>query len=221
MALLKDILYKVPVRSVKGKLVTDITNLQIDSRKVTQGSCFIAITGSNVNGNTFIDNAIANGASVIICEQLPVTEDENVQYIVVENSAVASGVIAHNFYGQPSEKLKLVGVTGTNGKTTIATLLYKLFSSLGYACGLISTVQNQIGTQTLAATHTTPDAISLNELLAKMVDTGCTHVFMEVSSHALHQHRISGLHFTGGNHFRATLLMAGKLASLADPDLFH
>ncbi|MEP6594973.1 MAG: UDP-N-acetylmuramoyl-L-alanyl-D-glutamate--2,6-diaminopimelate ligase [Ginsengibacter sp.] len=198
MALLKDILYKVPVRSANGKLVTDITNLQIDSRKVTQGSCFIAITGSNADGNNFIDNAIANGASVIICEQLPVTEDENVQYIIVENSAVASGLMAHNFYSQPSEKLKLVGVTGTNGKTTIATLLYKLFTSLGYTCGLISTVQNQIGTQTLPATHTTPDAISLNDLLAKMVSNGCTHVFMEVSSHALHQHRIAGLYFAGG-----------------------
>jgi UDP-N-acetylmuramoyl-L-alanyl-D-glutamate--2,6-diaminopimelate ligase len=198
MALLKDILYKVNIRSVTGLLVSDVTNIQIDSRKVTPGSCFIAIKGSSTDGNNYIDNAITKGASVIICEQLPAIQNENVQYIVVENSATASGVIAHNFYGQPSEKLKLVGITGTNGKTTIATLLYKLFSSLGYTPGLISTVQNQIGTQTLAATHTTPDAISLNELLAKMLNAGCTHVFMEVSSHALHQHRIAGLHFAGG-----------------------
>jgi len=198
MALLKDILYKVQIRSVIGQPVTDINGIQIDSRKVTPGSVFIAVKGSHTDGNMYIDNAITNGASVIVCEQLPITENKNVQYIVVENSAAASGIMAHNFYGQPSEKLKLVGVTGTNGKTTIATLLYKLFSSLGYTSGLISTVQNQIGTQTLAATHTTPDAINLNELLAKMVSAGCTHVFMEVSSHALHQHRIAGLHFAGG-----------------------
>jgi len=198
MTSLKDILYKVSIKSVKGKPVTDVTNLQIDSRKVVPGSCFIAIKGSTTDGNNYIDKAIANGASVIVCEHLPVIESDDVQYIVVENSAAASGIMAHNFYGQPSEKLKLVGITGTNGKTTIATLLYKLFSSLGYICGLISTVQNQIGTQTLAATHTTPDAISLNELLAKMINNGCTHVFMEVSSHALHQHRVAGLHFAGG-----------------------
>jgi len=198
MALLKDILYKVHIRSVKGQPVTDVINIQIDSRKVTAGSCFIAIKGSNADGNNYIDKAIANGATAIICEQLPATENKNVQYIVVENSAEASGIMAHNFYGQPSEKLTLVGVTGTNGKTTIATLLYKLFSSLGYTCGLISTVQNQIGTQILAATHTTPDAVSLNELLSNMLNAGCTHVFMEVSSHAIHQHRIAGLHFAGG-----------------------
>lgn len=198
MALLKDILYEVPIRSVKGPPVNNITDLQIDSRKVTHGSCFIAIKGSHTDGNNYIENAIASGASVIVCEQLPLVENKNVQYVVVENSAKASGIMAHNFYGQPSEKLKLVGVTGTNGKTTIATLLYKLFSSLGYTCGLISTVQNQIGTQTLSATHTTPDPISLNELLAKMVSNRCTHSFMEVSSHALHQHRVAGLHFAGG-----------------------
>ena len=198
MPLLKDILYKVPIRFVKGQPVTDVTNLQIDSRKVTNGSCFIAVKGSNTDGNNYIDSAISNGATVIVCEQLPITQNENVQYIVAENSAAACGIMAHNFYGQPSEKLKLIGVTGTNGKTTIATLLYKLFSSLGYTCGLISTVQNQIGKQTLAATHTTPDAISLNELLAKMVSNGCTHVFMEVSSHALHQYRVAGLRFSGG-----------------------
>jgi len=198
MALLKDILYKVHIRSVKGQPVTDVINIQIDSRKVTPGSCFIAIKGSNADGNNYIDKEIANGATVIICEQLPANENKNVQYIVVENSAEASGIMAHNFYGQPSEKLTLVGVTGTNGKTTIATLLYKLFSSLGYTCGLISTVQNQIGTQILAATHTTPDAVSLNELLSNMLNAGCTHVFMEVSSHAIHQHRIAGLHFAGG-----------------------
>jgi UDP-N-acetylmuramoyl-L-alanyl-D-glutamate--2,6-diaminopimelate ligase len=198
MALLKEILDTIVIRSVKGTAVTDVTNLQIDSRKVTHGSCFIAIKGSSTNGNNYIKNAIANGASVIVCEQLPADANKDVQYIVVENSAAASGIMAHNFYGRPSEKLKLIGVTGTNGKTTIATLLFKLFSSLGYTCGLISTVQNQIGAQVFPATHTTPDPISLNELLAKMLHNGCTHAFMEVSSHALHQHRVAGLHFAGG-----------------------
>src|SRR5829696_3570402 len=175
MALLKEILYKVPIRSVKGRPVTGITDLQIDSRKITPGSCFIPIKGSNTDGNNYIDNAIANGASVIICEQLPVTENENVQYIVVENSAAACGIMAHNFYGQPSEKLKLVGVTGTNGKTTIATLLYKLFTCLGYTSGLISTVENQIADKVIPSTHTTPDAVSLNALLKQMWDEGCAY----------------------------------------------
>ncbi|MBA2563577.1 MAG: UDP-N-acetylmuramoyl-L-alanyl-D-glutamate--2,6-diaminopimelate ligase [Chitinophagaceae bacterium] len=198
MHILKDILYKVSICLVKGKPVETISDLQIDSRKVIAGSCFIAIKGSITDGHNFIDNAVANGASVIICEQLPVLEKQDVQYIIVENSAKACGLMAHNFFEQPSQKLKLTGVTGTNGKTTIATLLFKLFSSLGYACGLISTVQNQIGDEILLATHTTPDAISLNKLIAKMVNSNCTHVFIEVSSHALHQHRVSGLHFAGG-----------------------
>src|SRR5687767_14682723 len=198
MLILKDILYKVSIRLLKGKQVETISDLQVDSRKVIPGSCFIAIRGSVTDGHNFIDNALRNGASVIVCEQLPVSENEEAQYIVVENSAKACGLMAHNFYDQPSQKLKLTGVTGTNGKTTIATLLFKLFSSLGYTCGLISTVQNQIGDEILPATHTTPDAISLNKLIAKMVDSNCTHVFMEVSSHALHQHRVAGLHFAGG-----------------------
>lgn len=198
MAQLKDILYKVAIRAVKGRHVDEITDIQIDSRKVISGSCFIAISGSNTDGHGYIDIAINKGASVVVCEHLPTIENDAVQYIIVENSAAAAGVMAHNFYGKPSEKLKLTGVTGTNGKTTIATLLYKLFSSLGYTCGLISTVQNKIGNEIFSATHTTPDSISLNALLAKMVDNDCTHVFMEVSSHALHQHRTEGLQFAGG-----------------------
>ncbi|MEO6328636.1 MAG: UDP-N-acetylmuramoyl-L-alanyl-D-glutamate--2,6-diaminopimelate ligase [Ginsengibacter sp.] len=198
MTPLNEILYKVAIRSVKGKRIDEITDLQIDSRKVMQNSCFIAITGSNADGHNYIDTAINNGASVIVCEHLPSVERESVHYIIVENSATAAGLMAHNFYNRPSEKLKLVGVTGTNGKTTIATLLYKLFSSLGYTCGLISTVENKIGKEIFAATHTTPDSTGLNALLAKMVDSGCTYAFMEVSSHAIHQHRIAGLQFAGG-----------------------
>ena len=132
MAQLDDILYKVAIRSVKGKHVEQITDLQIDSRKVTPGSCFIAVAGSHTDGHNYIDSAITNGASVVVCEHLPGVENETVQYIVVENGAEAAGLMAHNFCGRPSEKLKLVGVTGTNGKTTIATLLYKLFSYQAY-----------------------------------------------------------------------------------------
>ena len=198
MVSLQQILYKVKILSVAGTSVTEVRDLQIDSRKVAAGTCFIAIRGSVADGHQFIDTAITNGASAIICESLPVKLNENIQYTVVENSSIAAGVMAHNFYGNTSEKISLTGVTGTNGKTTIATLLFKLFSGLDYKCGLISTVQNQIGDKVLPSTHTTPDAISLNKLIADMANEGCTHIFMEVSSHAIHQHRIAGLHFAGG-----------------------
>jgi UDP-N-acetylmuramoyl-L-alanyl-D-glutamate--2,6-diaminopimelate ligase len=135
---------------------------------------------------------------VIICENIPGQIKEDVQYIIVENTSIAAGYMAHNFYGSPTEKIKLVGVTGTNGKTTIATLLYKLFTALGYKTGLISTVQNNIGEEIVPATHTTPDPVSLNQLLSRMVDSGCKYVFMEVSSHALDQRRVAGLQFAGG-----------------------
>lgn len=195
--MLKDILYKVSLRSVKGNTGIDVTDLQIDSRKVSDGSCFIAVKGSISDGHNYIETAIANGAKTIVCELLPAQLKEEVTYVEVENSALAAGYISHNFYNEPSLKIKLVGVTGTNGKTTIVTLLWKLFTGLGYKCGLISTVQNQIGDEIILATHTTPDAISVNALLNKMVDAGCRYVFMECSSHAIHQHRISGLQFTG------------------------
>ena len=195
---MQDILFRVNIRSVDGATAVDIIDLQIDSRKVSSGSAFIAIKGSSADGHQFIDTAVNNGAKAIICETLPSGKTEGVTYVQVENSAAAAGYMAHNYYGQPSEKVKLVGVTGTNGKTTIATLLYKLFTKLGYKCGLLSTVQNHIGDKIVAATHTTPDAISLNDLLKQMVDEGCSHVFMETSSHAVHQHRITGLYFSGG-----------------------
>ncbi len=198
MALLQQILYKVKIISVAGAPVSDVDNLQIDSRKVSPGNCFIAIKGTVSDGHKFINTAISKGAVAIVCEVLPESIEDNVHYIVVENSSIAAGVMAHNFYGNSSEKISLIGVTGTNGKTTIVTLLFKLFSALGYKCGMISTVQNQIADKILPATHTTPDPISLNKLIAGMVSESCTHVFMEVSSHAIHQHRISGLHFTGG-----------------------
>lgn len=197
MALLQDILYKVPIRSVIGSTAIEAVSLQLDSRKVTEGAVFIAIKGTVVDGHQFIPVAIANKAVAIVCETIPTNIPEGVTFIEVHNSGYAAGLMAHNFFGQPTEKLQLVGVTGTNGKTTIATLLFKLFTRLGYHCGLISTVENKIGDTVIPATHTTPDAINLNSLLRKMADEGCTHVFMETSSHALHQNRVAGLVFKG------------------------
>ncbi|MBC8034752.1 MAG: UDP-N-acetylmuramoyl-L-alanyl-D-glutamate--2,6-diaminopimelate ligase [Chitinophagaceae bacterium] len=198
MAVLQDILYKVHIRSVKGSTDISVKDLQMDSRKVTDGSVFIAVKGVSRDGHRYIDTAISKGAVAIISEEQPENYNQNITYVQVADSSEAAGWMAHHFYGQPSSGLQLVGVTGTNGKTTIATLLYKLFMELGHKCGLLSTVQNQIGHEIVAATHTTPDSIHLNELLRQMADAGCTHVFMEVSSHAVHQHRIAGLHFTGG-----------------------
>ncbi len=198
MLSLQTILYKVKIKSVSGDVETSVNELRIDSRAVKAGDCFIAIKGWSSDGHAYIETAITNGAGAIVCENLPSSLQRDVQYIEVDNSSAAAGIMAHNFYGNPSEKLKLVGVTGTNGKSTIATLLFKLFSNLGYTCGLLSTVQNQIGENVLAATHTTPDPITLNKMLAEMVKAGCTHVFMEVSSHAIHQNRVAGLTFKGG-----------------------
>ncbi|MGI8635518.1 MAG: UDP-N-acetylmuramoyl-L-alanyl-D-glutamate--2,6-diaminopimelate ligase, partial [Segetibacter sp.] len=161
-------------------------------------SVFVAITGTVSNGHDFIDAAIEKGATVIVCEVMPAQIQEGFTYLQVNNAAEAVANMAHHFYGEASTKLKLVGVTGTNGKTTIATLLFKLFTKLGYKCGLISTVQNQIGNTVIQATHTTPDAISLQSLLHEMVEAGCSHVFMEVSSHAIHQQRTRAVEFVGG-----------------------
>jgi UDP-N-acetylmuramoyl-L-alanyl-D-glutamate--2,6-diaminopimelate ligase len=198
MAQLQDILYKVSIRSVHGELDRSVDNLQTDSRLAGPGSLFIAMKGTHIDGHSFIPQVIAAGATLIVCEDLPAILQPNVTYIQAENTAAAAGIIAHNFFGQPSGKLKLVGVTGTNGKTTIATLLYKLFTALGYKCGLLSTVQNHVAERILPATHTTPDPLHLNALLKEMVDAGCTHAFMETSSHAIHQRRTAGLHYAGG-----------------------
>ncbi|MBX2932714.1 MAG: UDP-N-acetylmuramoyl-L-alanyl-D-glutamate--2,6-diaminopimelate ligase [Ferruginibacter sp.] len=194
---LQDILYKVSIRSITGNSGIEIPCLQIDSRKVSKGACFIAIKGTKTDGNTFIEMAVTNGAVAIVCEEMPAVLHTHITYVQVENAAEAAGIMSHNFYGEPSLKLKLVGVTGTNGKTTIATLLWKLFTALGYKCGLVSTVQNQVGQKVIASTHTTPDAVSVNELLRQMADERCDYVFMECSSHAIHQNRITGLQFAG------------------------
>jgi UDP-N-acetylmuramoyl-L-alanyl-D-glutamate--2,6-diaminopimelate ligase len=197
MPVLQDILYKTSLRSVTGSTAVEVGSVHIDSRGVQPGGCFIAVRGVQQDGHAYIEAALDKGAAAIVCEDLPAATRDGVTYVQVANGAEAAGYIAHEFYGRPSERLKLVGVTGTNGKTTIATLLFKLFTALDHHCGLISTVQNQVGQRVIPATHTTPDQVQLNALLRQMADEGCSHVFMECSSHAIHQHRITGLHFTG------------------------
>lgn len=195
--LLSDLLKNV---DVKTAFTTDkeIKNITFDSRKVGKDSLFVATIGTSVDGHEYIGKAVENGAVAVICEKLPDIMSENVVYITVKNSAEALGRIAGNFYRRPSEHLTLVGVTGTNGKTTVATLLYNLFRKLGYKAGLLSTVVNYVDGRAVESTHTTPDAIELNSLLAQMVDAGCEYAFMEVSSHAVDQRRIAGLRFAGG-----------------------
>jgi len=194
---LQIILYKVKLLAVKGNTNLPVSSIHIDSREVQAGSVFVAIKGVATDRHQFIETAIQKGAIVIVCEQFPATIHNNITYIKVANAQEAVAYMAHQFYGEPSTKIKLVGVTGTNGKTTIATLLYQLFTALGYTCGLISTVQNHVGKKIVPSTHTTPDAIQLNALLQQMLQAGCTHVFMECSSHAIHQHRITALQFIG------------------------
>lgn len=197
MPILQDILYKVGIKSIIGNTNVHVDNIQIDSRLIKPGGCFVAIQGVLQDGNQFISKAIENGAMSIVCAQLPSAPVEGITYVQTADPANAAGIMAHAFYGEPSLHLKLVGVTGTNGKTTIATLLHKLFMALDSTSGLISTVNNQVGEEILPSTHTTPDVISLNALLRKMVDAGCKFAFMEVSSHAIDQQRIAGLHFSG------------------------
>ena len=178
----------------RNATVADITN---DSRKVVKNSLFIAVRGVNIDGHNFIGQVIEAGASVVVCEEAPANRPANVLFVVVENSAIALGQVASNWYGRPSENLKLVGITGTNGKTTTVTLLHRMATQLGYKAGLLSTVRNIVGTREVEATQTTPDPLQLHRLLAEMVEIGCDYCFMEVSSHAAHQHRIAGLKFAG------------------------
>ena len=198
MKKLKDIVNYIAPIAIIGSLDVSIDSLIIDSRKAAANSCFIAIVGSTADGHTFIDSCIEKGCTVIVCEKMPITIKENITYLQVGNTSIALGYLATAFYDFPSTNLQLIGVTGTNGKTSIATLLFRLFRSLGYSCGLLSTVQNQIDDLIIPSTHTTPDAISLNALLLQMVKSGCQYCFMEVSSHAVDQHRIAGLQFKGG-----------------------
>ena len=194
---LKDILYKVPLTFTYGNMSVEVSGICFDSRKVKSGSLFIAVKGTQSDGHEYISKAISQGAAAIVCEQIGFDIPDNLSVATVKSSAQALGIIAANFFGNPSEKLKLTGVTGTNGKTTVATLLYQLFGALCHPSGLISTVENRIVADAIPSTHTTPDPIQLNELLKKMLEAGCTHVFMEVSSHAVDQERIAGLKFAG------------------------
>ncbi|MFM1874989.1 MAG: hypothetical protein RL266_726 [Bacteroidota bacterium] len=197
MKLLKDILYKAGIEEVIGSTNVAIENICTDSRQAKKFSLFIAVKGTAMDGHDYISKAIEQGSLAIICEVLPKSLVKDVNYIQVKNSRFAAGVISSNFYDNPSRNMKLVGVTGTNGKTTTTTLLYGLFRALGYKVGLISTVRNLINGNVVVATHTTPDPINLNRLLAEMVEAGCEYAFMEVSSHALDQHRVAGIEFAG------------------------
>lgn len=198
MKQLKDILTNVHPLQVIGETSIGVSGLCIDSRKAEKESVFVAIKGTQTDGHLYIDKAIDLGATVVVAEQLPKELKREITYIEVRDSASSVGILADAYYDSPTQKMKLIGVTGTNGKTTVATLLYQLFEGLGYKCGLISTVENHIHNKIVPATHTTPDPVALHSLLAEMYDAGCTHVFMEVSSHAIHQQRIAGLRFAGG-----------------------
>jgi UDP-N-acetylmuramoyl-L-alanyl-D-glutamate--2,6-diaminopimelate ligase len=199
---LKEILYKVRLEEVFGTTQRDILGIHFDSRKIQPGFLFVAIPGLTLDGHSFIETSIKNGAIAIILEYIPdslnIKDYPEVSFLRVQNSQEALGALAGNFFEHPSQTIKLVGVTGTNGKTTCATLLFQLFTELGYTCGLISTVQNQIGLDIVPTRYTTPDALSIQELLHEMLEKGCDYCFMEVSSHAIVQGRISGLYFRGG-----------------------
>lgn len=196
MKQLNEILVGIPTLSVTGEQERLVKALIFDSRKAGDKDVFFAIKGTSADGHDFIPQVVENGCKVIVCEQINQIPS-GVTFIIVKDSSEALALMASNFYDRPSEKLKLVGITGTNGKTTTTTLLHKLYMKLGYHCGLLSTVVNRIGEREIQSTHTTPDPVSLNALLAEMVEEGCSHCFMEVSSHAVHQKRIDGLNFTG------------------------
>ncbi len=197
MQALKDILYGVHIKEVKGSTNVSIDHLTFDSRAVTTTSVFFAMRGTVRDGHDFIPQVAEKGCAVIVSEEM-VEVPDSVQLVLVESTSESLAIVAKNFYDDPSSKLKLIGITGTNGKTTTTTLLFNLYRKLGYECGLISTVVNKIGARDIPTSHTTPDPISLNALLAEMVEEGVSHCFMEVSSHAIHQNRTLGLNFTGG-----------------------
>ncbi len=197
LKLLSDILYKTRLEEIVGSTNVAISSVTFDSRKVKKDSLFIATRGTTSDGHHYIEVAIENGAVAVVCEDLPEILRDNITYVKVLDSSASLGYIACNFFDNPSEKLKLVGITGTNGKTTTVTLLFNLFRGLGYNVGLLSTVENKINATVIPSTHTTPDALALNELLSKMIEAGCQYAFMEVSSHAIVQHRITGLKFIG------------------------
>ncbi|MCX8677261.1 MULTISPECIES: UDP-N-acetylmuramoyl-L-alanyl-D-glutamate--2,6-diaminopimelate ligase [unclassified Apibacter] len=198
MKKLSDLLYKVSIEKLIGNVGSSIKNISFDSRKIESGYIFFAIKGYDLDGHKYIPQAIIQGASVVVCEELPEELSDYVTYVQVKNSSIALGIVASNFYDNPSEKLTLAGITGTNGKTTTTTLLYNLFTQLGFRCALLSTIENRISDKVLNSNHTTPDPITINQLLAQAVDEGCQYAFMEVSSHGIHQNRLAGLTFKIG-----------------------
>ena len=195
---LQELLKNIKPSVIEGNTDIEISGVNIDSRKIREGHLFVAMRGTQVDGHKFIDKALKSGAKAVLCEEFPQDKKDGICYILVDSTEDAVGKVATLFYGDPSKHLKLVGVTGTNGKTTIATLLYNMFRKFGYKVGLLSTVCNYIDDRAVPADHTTPDPIELNELLSEMVKAGCEYAFMECSSHAIHQKRIGGLRFTGG-----------------------
>ena len=198
MKTISDILHDVDILEIKGNTNQPVLGISFDSRKVSNNFVFVAVRGVNSDGHDFIETAIINGATSVVCEEMPVNTSTNICYIRVKNTSRALGIISSNFFDNPSSKLKIIGVTGTNGKTTIVTLLHSLFMYLGYPSGMLSTIVNKIENTEVAATHTTPDPVSINRLLNEMVIAGCEFAFMEVSSHAIVQNRIAGLNFSGG-----------------------
>ena len=198
MMKLEEILSGINVVEIKGNITKEISGLEIDSRKIEPGHMFVAVKGTQTDGHAYINKAVEKGASVIVCETYPDNLDSDITYIKVNDTEEVVGKLATAFYGHPTSKLKLIGVTGTNGKTTIATLLYNMFRLFGYKVGLISTVCNYIDDEAIPTEHTTPDPITLNKLLGRMADEGCKYVFMEVSSHSVVQRRIGGLEYSGG-----------------------
>jgi UDP-N-acetylmuramoyl-L-alanyl-D-glutamate--2,6-diaminopimelate ligase len=198
MPRLGDVLDEIEVREVRGGLEKTISGIAFDSRKVERGDVFVAVKGTRADGHTFIDKAIQQGAAAVVAERPPSGElPAEITYVRVADTAEALGWMASSFYGHPSRRLEIVGVTGTNGKTTTMTLLHDLFQGLGHRAGLLSTVENRVGEQVLPATHTTPDPLAIHRLLSEMAEAGCGYAFMEVSSHAAHQRRIAGIHFRG------------------------
>ena len=195
---LGELIRNISTTDVVGGVGVEIKGVEIDSRRVSEGCLFVAMRGTQVDGHAFIGKAVGQGAAAVLCEEVPEDRADGVTYVKVKSTEDAVGEVATTFYGDPSHKLRLVGVTGTNGKTTIATLLYNMFRKLGYRCGLLSTVCNYIEDEQIPTTHTTPDPIELNRLLARMVEAGCQYAFMECSSHAIAQKRIGGLRFAGG-----------------------
>ncbi|AZA72443.1 UDP-N-acetylmuramoyl-L-alanyl-D-glutamate--2,6-diaminopimelate ligase [Chryseobacterium indoltheticum] len=190
-----ELLKRIPVLEIHGKNDREVSALVFDSRKVTEDSLYVAVKGTVADGHSFITSSIEKGAKTIVCEELPENLDQNITYIKVKDSSKTLGQLASNFYGNPSEKLKLIGVTGTNGKTSVSTLLFDVFKNLGYNSALLSTVEIRVGDEIIPATHTTPDVITINQILAKAVESGCEFAFMEVSSHGISQNRTEGLHF--------------------------